>query len=1237
MRPKKIILVVIDSLRKDHLGCYGYKRNTSPNIDALAKSGIMFKHAFSVCPNTVPSIASILTSKYPSNHSMGFNLEGKLDPEADSTLAVILKENKYRTAAFLGSAGITGLNPGFDQFDEGEGRRDCTATNEQVLKWLGENHTQDFFLLVHYSDLQGPYLNSGSYKNAFVEDEFYGNAEYISKISDKELEFNSISRSQLLNPVIDADNNLVGFETDVRYYKAQYDGCIRNIDENIQMLIEKLKILNIFDDCLIILTSDHGEALGENNIYFNHGPSVTLDQIAVPLVIMHGKDYIPGVMDVQVSTIDIMPTVLSLCGIGGRDFEGSGLEKIIDGKEDALLQERTLSSENEQQYVLIRPDRLMEFKKKDVPDSKFYPVIPALMDSLLGKRYYWDSGNEYLLTLPFDQYQRYKIVADIINKFRKDKQIFKIIEVGAGFEEILKKFLPYDDIYFFDKDLPQEYRQKSNYIMGDFLNVGLDETYDFVISIDAYEHIHPNSREKFLTNVIQLSSIATILAAPFDTPGVRENEILANETYKVTHGIEFKWLHEHIQNGLPSLPYTLELIKKSGLGFIVIPNGYLSRWFEMISIYLLTENIPDFYTTIKELYEFYNKNFYCYDNLAPSYRQVIIINKISNRKFDLSGISGKNPEIDGNFNIKYKMLQLLLKNIIDIYDIYKSRELSEKNARITQLTSQIDELNSTIQDQSGQINLLNGTLQEKSIQIIQLNSALQERNVQIVNLNSIIQSMRQSIVWQVLMKFDRVIEYIFPQDTKRRKYYTLGLMYGRIAIKEGLRSSWRKYKDDKKVHNTLYKNNIVIPKLDIKIANSIEDIETIQKDVSIIIPTKNAGLDFEFTLEKIRSQKGMKNIEIIIVDSGSNDDTIKLAQKYGSIVYIIKPEEFNHGATRNFGAEKATGDYVLFLVQDAIPIGEYWLYNMVKVLENDDKIAAASCRQVPRSDAELFTCSLLWNHSRMLGLNEDRLSSLSQNFNDLSIIEKRKIAGLEDVCCLLRKEIFDDLKFKNIKYAEDLELGIRILENKYKIAYLFSVGVIHSHNRTPIYFLKRSYVDNKILPGILSYEPYYFTQNYKDIYEVISDIMISYMVLNASIESLKSISFNNNATELISKFRSFIQVNSKKDYYELKKFDHGNISLDDFFDEQQKKVSIINTTSKDLLITNFFYLVEDFRLYSKLYPSMNYKKEEFIVDLYKLFSLAAGSMLANYYLFKSRGTEIDDKLSGIDSILSRGI
>lgn len=772
MRPKKIILIIIDSLRQDHLGCYGYKRNTSPNIDDLAKKSFLFKHAFSPSSLTIPSICSILTSKYPGNHSIGFDPKGKLDPNIDITLASILSKNNYKTAAFVSSKDLrkdTNLNAGFELYDDEtgfdlNGRRDCLTTNLQVIKWLEENYDQNFFLFVHYFDVHGPYVTQEHYKNEFVNDGFYGEPEYVQDTFDINPTFDSIPGYQILNPVRNESTNLLDHEKDVRYYKAQYDGCIRHLDDNLGELIKKLQELEIYDDNLIIVTSDHGEAHGENNIFFYHGLTVTLDQISVPLILKphNDKGIKNRLINIPVSTIDIMPTVLSLCDhdYSSIRIEGHSLTKILEDEEDPLLKDRTLVSENEGQFALIKPDGLMELKKKDDPVSSYYPHMPALIDSLNGKKFYWDSGNEYTLTIPFDQYQRYKIIADIINKFRKDKKIFKILDVGAGFEKTLKKFLPDDDIYFFDKDYPPELKTRAKFITGDITKVDLNDSYDFVISIDAYEHISPISREGFINKLIHLSKIATIVAAPFDTPGVHENEIFANEAYKLSHGIEYKWLHEHIHNGLPSLPFTLELIEKSGFNYTVIPNGYLPRWFEMISIYFLTEGMPELSKSMEELYEFYNKNFYSYDNVNPAYRQVIVISKVDIIP-DLSDIYAKNSEIIEDFSIKSEILQSFYKKIKELCSNFKYGELIEKRAQVVERDAQIKDLDT---------------------QIRELKCTLETKNAQITELTSTLQSMQQSILWRLLMKYDQLMCSLLPHGTYRRKYYDAVLFWIRSLV-----------------------------------------------------------------------------------------------------------------------------------------------------------------------------------------------------------------------------------------------------------------------------------------------------------------------------------------------------------------------------------------------------------------------------------------------------------------------
>jgi len=579
--------------------------------------------------------------------------------------------------------------------------------------------------------------------------------------------------------------------------------------------------------------------------------------------------------------------------------------------------------------------------------------------------------------------------------------------------------------------------------------------------------------------------------------------------------------------------------------------------------------------------------------------------------------------------------------------------LQARDAQITELTSalqirdtQVIELNDTLQARDAQITEITSTLQVRDTQITELNDTLQARDAQITELNGAKQSkdghilsleneihvMQQSIVWRLTMKFNNFfVERILPHETQRRRAYDFGLKGCRILVNDGGKSLWWNYRNYKNSKINLHKYKINSQSLNVKTHTNSENIKPIEKKVSVVIPTKNGGPDFEYTLEKIRSQDGIKEIETIIIDSGSLDDTVKLAEKFDATVYCIKPEDFNHGETRNYGAEKATGDYILFMVQDAIPIGDHWLYNMVKVLENDDEIAAVTCRQVPRSDADLFACFSLWNHYKALNFFEDRISSPTKNFSLLSPLDKRKLAGLENVSCLIKRNIFNDLKFEKIQYAEDLELGLRILDNKFKIAFLYSVGIIHSHNRIPSYFLKRAYVDNKVLPKILSYDPVFFTDC--DINDVFNQITTLYAALNTSLKTLEALSFDGN-DDIISKLKYLIEKNLNIDSFE--QLEYSCNSLDELFIEIQKVLAPIEFKSNNLYVQSYFNLLDHLNNYIEKsnYNSMN---TELIDSFYKLFAIVSGSAFANNYLFKSNNGEINENALIVDCILSEGL
>lgn len=243
----------------------------------------------------------------------------------------------------------------------------------------------------------------------------------------------------------------------------------------------------------------------------------------------------------------------------------------------------------------------------------------------------------------------------------------------------------------------------------------------------------------------------------------------------------------------------------------------------------------------------------------------------------------------------------------------------------------------------------------------------------------------------------------------------------------------------------------------------------IDRSASVVIPTRNAGPEFDQTIQKIRKQKGLKAVEIVIVDDGSSDSTVAIAESSGAKIHTISAGSFGHAQARNLGAAMAQGDYVVFTVQDAIPIGDYWLHDMVAVLDGDTQIAATMGRQIPRSNASLFACWSISRYFETLELRHDEVRCLADGvrFESLTPIEKRRLAQLDNVCTCYRKDLLAKFGFGDTRFAEDLEIGVRLLRKGYKLAHQSSVGVIHSHDRSPLYDFKRSYVDSKVVAALL--------------------------------------------------------------------------------------------------------------------------------------------------------------------------
>ncbi|MDG2071444.1 MAG: glycosyltransferase, partial [Pseudomonadales bacterium] len=239
--------------------------------------------------------------------------------------------------------------------------------------------------------------------------------------------------------------------------------------------------------------------------------------------------------------------------------------------------------------------------------------------------------------------------------------------------------------------------------------------------------------------------------------------------------------------------------------------------------------------------------------------------------------------------------------------------------------------------------------------------------------------------------------------------------------------------------------------------NEIAEIETIDSDVSIVIPTFNAGDEFYWLLRKLRQQEGFGDLQIIVVDSGSTDDTVDLARDAGCVVIEIPQEDFSHSYSRNLGADSAKSEYLLFIVQDAYPIGDRWLYGMLSYVRDhaDERVMAVSCAEFCRGDSDVMYDCNVDTHYRFLGCLE--YDSIGEYRAD-DHVSLRSEGQLSDISCLIPRNVFEKYRYLG-DYAEDLDLGIRLIRNNNKIAMLASVKTIHSHNRPSYYYLKRSFVD----------------------------------------------------------------------------------------------------------------------------------------------------------------------------------
>ena len=227
-------------------------------------------------------------------------------------------------------------------------------------------------------------------------------------------------------------------------------------------------------------------------------------------------------------------------------------------------------------------------------------------------------------------------------------------------------------------------------------------------------------------------------------------------------------------------------------------------------------------------------------------------------------------------------------------------------------------------------------------------------------------------------------------------------------------------------------------------------------DATIVIPVKNGGKLLGKVLDRVFTQKTEYEYEVVCVDSGSTDDSIDIMKKYPCKLFEIKPEEFGHGKTRNYGASKGVGEYILFLTQDAMPTDECWLQNFIDGMKSDEEIVGGFGKHIPYPDCNEIDKRDLKLHFEGFG-TQNTVYKLS-NASDIERYRddegfRHFMAFYSDNNSCMRRDIWEKYPYDDVDFAEDQIWARKMIEHGYKKLYCADAVVYHSHNYPLFYFL----------------------------------------------------------------------------------------------------------------------------------------------------------------------------------------
>ena len=435
-RAPNVLMIVMDTVRAQNLSLYGYGRQTTPNLERWAKSGVVFERAISSSPWTLPSHASMFTGRWP--HELSTNWEDALDTTYP-TLAEALSAHGYITAGFVANTNYLGYEFGLDRgfvhyedyivspqeilissslgrwlatdssirsilgYYDNITRQDAAAINDHFLAWLAGTEHRPFFAFLNYFDAHEPYLPPSPFTEKFGPDQPRRNHLLIQDLR------RSLRKEWFKRP-----------ESEINTEIDMYDGAIAYIDHQLDQLFGELQKRGILNNTIVIVTADHGEQFGEHGLFL-HGNSLYPPLLHVPLMILYPAR-LPGGQRVTtpVSLRNLPVTIVDLIGLEKKKlFPGNSL--LSTGRDGIRAEEST-------------PEPVLSDVRRGPWEEKWYPAAKGDMYSLMDERYHYiknGDASEELYDLDHDAAGKKNIAGSeegrgLLDRFAKElKRLIK--------------------------------------------------------------------------------------------------------------------------------------------------------------------------------------------------------------------------------------------------------------------------------------------------------------------------------------------------------------------------------------------------------------------------------------------------------------------------------------------------------------------------------------------------------------------------------------------------------------------------------------------------------------------------------------------------------------------------------------------------------------------------------------------------------------------------------------------